>query len=505
MSPLIRFQALGERLARVLLDPMHGTRNVVIAIALYAVVWTVYATISTGLQNLHVDMTEEAVLARDWAWGYFKHPPLSVWAPGMWFAVFPLNACAYYLLSMSAVGVGLFAAWRIARRYLSAEKALLALALLTFIPFYNFHAIRFNANSLQIAIWPLATLFFLRSLENRRVSDALAAGAFAALAALTKYWAVFLLAGFLAAALLHPKRADYFRSPALWISAAVGAALVAPHLYWLAQHDFITLQYAAARGAATAGRLATMRDYLAATLAYASIATLLALWAIAAGRTTVADVLAPRASTRRALLGLFAMPILLPLTLTLAAGSHVNGLWTMPALALLPLVLLSSDRPLRQDRTATILAAAAVVPLAFACLSPIVAVAQAWDRPDEVDLRKLAAAVAEAWAPQGAPLRLVAGPEELAYGVAFYAPGRPSAFPNLSFVWAPFLTEARVQHDGIVVVCGVAHAPCLAAARERTQATPGARQIEISIAGGSFVRPLPPQTYVLIVLPPAAP
>ena len=42
-------------------------------------------------------------------------------------------------------------------------------------------------------------------------------------AMLGKYWSIFLILGFVVAALAHPKRWDYLRSPAPWASVVVGA------------------------------------------------------------------------------------------------------------------------------------------------------------------------------------------------------------------------------------------------------------------------------------------
>ncbi len=86
--------------------------------------------------------------------------------------------------------------------------------LLTFVPFYNFHALRFNANAVLIPFWALTTWFFLRSFDTRRAGWAVLAGAGAAAAMLGKYWSIFLLAGLAIAAVTDPRRSAYLRSPA---------------------------------------------------------------------------------------------------------------------------------------------------------------------------------------------------------------------------------------------------------------------------------------------------
>jgi 4-amino-4-deoxy-L-arabinose transferase-like glycosyltransferase len=500
-----RAQGAGSRILMALSDPLHAPRNVMLAVIAYVLVWTSYAIVSTSLHDLHPDMTEEAVIARDWAFGYLKHPPMSVWVPGVWFTIFPPRAWAFYLLAMSTAGVGLFSAWLLARRYLSIEKAAIALALLTFVPFYNFHAIRFNANSLQVALWPVAMLFFLRSLERQKIFDAVVAGILTAAALLTKYWAAFLILGFFAAACVHPRRSRYFRSVAPWVSALVAISLVAPHVHWLQAHDFWPLRYAGARASVDQNRFLLVTKYVAASFAYVAVAIALAWWVKGAEGRPFRRTFSALSAEERSLAVLLLIPVLSPIALTLASGANLNALWGMPAFALLPVVLLSpAGAPLVAWRAATIVFAAVLAPFVFAFMSPIAATAQAWARPDPVNMLALTDAVAAAWASQSKPLRIVAGPEDFAFSTAFPLRTRPSAFPNQSYVWAPYLTEERVKREGMAIVCPAQHQHCVAGARERASITPGARTSEISVEGGSFVRRIPPQPFLITIIPPGS-
>ena len=95
-----------------------------------------------------------------------------------------------------------------------------------------------------IPLWALATWCFLRSFETRSAVWAALAGAAAAAAMMGKYWSIFLLAGLGVAALADPRRAQYFRSAAPWVTIAVGAILFAPHVAWIVAHDFAPFTYA---------------------------------------------------------------------------------------------------------------------------------------------------------------------------------------------------------------------------------------------------------------------
>src|SRR6202158_4545245 len=86
------------------------------------------------------------LLGRDLAWGYPKHPPLAMLVVRAWFAVFPTADWAYYLLAMANAGLALWLAWLLSARFLDGEKRVVGLALLTLVPFFNFHALKFNVN-----------------------------------------------------------------------------------------------------------------------------------------------------------------------------------------------------------------------------------------------------------------------------------------------------------------------------------------------------------------------
>src|SRR5258708_6457744 len=109
--------------------------------------------------------------SREITWGTPKHPPLPAWLVGAWFSIFPLATWAYDLFAVGIATVSLWVAFVVSTHYLDGVKSAVGLALLTLLPFFNFHALQFNANSALAPWWALPTWFFLPSFERRRAGD----------------------------------------------------------------------------------------------------------------------------------------------------------------------------------------------------------------------------------------------------------------------------------------------------------------------------------------------
>jgi 4-amino-4-deoxy-L-arabinose transferase-like glycosyltransferase len=364
-----------EELTAALADPIRRERTAAAVLLGYLAVWTLYALSSKGSQDLHADMTEQFALSHDLAASYGKHPPLAMAVVRVWFAIFPASEWAYYLLAVATATLALWISWRLCARFLDGEKRVVGLAILTLIPFFNFHALKYNQNTILMPLWAATTLFFLRSVGSRRVLDAALAGAAAAASMYGKYWSIVLLAGLGIAALLDPRRRIYFRSSAPWVTALVGALALAPNLASLFAHDFSPISYAfdthGGRSFASRGVL----GYLAGSAAYVALPVSIALIATRPSRAEVREMLWPMNPDRRLAAAAFWATLLVPIPFALAAGFKLTSLWTMPAWTLLPVILLSSPLLTISRRAATrVVALACAFPFAALAAAPAVAI-----------------------------------------------------------------------------------------------------------------------------------
>ena len=483
----------------VLVDPARRERAVLVSLVAYLVLWTVYGTIAKSSQGLHPDMTEAIAWSRDLAWGY-KHPPLAAAIVRLWFSVFPLAEWSYYLLAMMMPTAALWIVWRLSADYLDIEKRVAGLALLMLVPFFNFHALKFNVNTVLLPAWAATTLWFLRSYRTRSAFYAALAGLGAAACMLGKYWSVFLLAGLLLAALIDRRRAGYFRSAAPWITVGVGLIAIAPHLLWLVQHHFAPFGYAlyvhGERPFADAAY--SVLGYLAGSFGYVAIPVIAVLIAARPSRATIADMLWPADSERRLAAATFWGPLLLPAAGALASGTEITSLWSMSAWTLLPVLLLSSPAVMiAAVDTRRILVVAVAIPLVMLIAAPVIAVIAQRNGPPPTSAQAnlLAGEVERLWhETTPMPLRFVGGAGDLADGVISYAAERPRALTDM-----PQPDAAELARSGMVIVCFAEDTGCRDKAK--AQGSTG-RRVENEIVRNFLRFPGKPQRYTIVIVPP---
>jgi 4-amino-4-deoxy-L-arabinose transferase-like glycosyltransferase len=488
-----------DALRAALTDPARCECTVLVSLAVYMALWTLYGTIAKSSQGLHPDMTEVIAWSRDLAWGY-KHPPLAAAIAWLWFGVFPVAEWSYYLLAMLMPTVTLWIVWRLSADYLTIEKRVFGLALLMFVPFFNFHALKFNVNTVLMPAWAAATFWFLRSYKTRGAGWAALAGVGAAACMLGKYWSVFLLAGLVIAALIDRRRARYFRSAAPWITVAVGFAVIAPHLAWLYQHfsePFAYAMYVHGAKPFSAAAFGAL-GYLVGSAGYVAIPVLVVLIAVRANSATITDMLWPTEDERRLAAAAFWAPLLLPAVAALASGIEITSLWSMSAWALLPVLLLSPPPMTISDTVVRrILAAAVVIPVAMLIASPVVATLAQRNGPppNSAQAALLAGEVEQLWHQTiPGPLRFVGGAGDLADGVATYAVERPRVLTEM-----PPPDAAELKRDGMAIVCFADDTVC----RDKAgaQAATG-RRIETEIVRNFLRSPGKPQRYTIFIVPP---
>jgi 4-amino-4-deoxy-L-arabinose transferase-like glycosyltransferase len=225
-------------------DPTAGLWLVIGFALAHAVLWTLILVNLKAAQDVHMDVAEAFAWGQKFQLGYGKHPPLSGWVAGLWFRIFPAADWATYALAMATVGFGLVISWLIALRVVDRRRAFFVVVMLALYPIFNFKGFKYNPDLLQLATLPLVVLAYLDAFEKRSVKSGLWLGLAGALALMTKYWVLTMIGAIGLAALIHPQRLRFLRSPAPWVAIAALVLAMVPHLIWLKQVDFVPLTYA---------------------------------------------------------------------------------------------------------------------------------------------------------------------------------------------------------------------------------------------------------------------
>lgn len=502
---LARIDALG---VRILPGRVAGVELPIFMLFLlgHVAVWTLYAWLSHNNLSSSADLNEAYAWGREFQWGYHKHPPLSAWIAAAWFAFIPRSDWAYFLLSALVVAVGYAGIWAAIGQFEKGSRRLAAVMALEFSPIYGFLAIRYNANSVLLLVWPWATWAFLRTVRDPSIFNGLLLGFALAVAILAKYYSLVLIIGMVAAALVGENRWRLMTSPAMAGVIMAGAFALTPHLVWLVQADFAPLRYADDQTASSLGEFfGYLIKFPLAQLLY--MAPILAVTALALpnpGRIAATSLFAWTnvSDDRRRVLALWIVPFLATIALGIVTYSQLSTIWGIPLWFLTGWVMLSSPGiSARQVNTPRIAALVVLFWMVLIVIAPVVNFASSVFRPAQranMPLKETALAVTSAWhEATGRPLRLVGGDDIFAPAMVFYSKDDPSWFDVENPAFTPWAGPGRIARDGVAIVCPLQDRVCIE--KTRKAFGPGLREQQITAAKQTLWRRLPAHTVLMLM------
>ena len=525
-----------------------GSGRILLYLAGFVLVWTLYAAIIEAPVSLKHDMAEAYAWGRQFQWGYNQHPPFWAWICGAWFRLLPRQIWAFAALSSLNAGIGLWGAWVAMGEFAADPRREAGLLLLLLTPLYTFYAYKYDANTIFLSVWPWMLVAFLRLMRRMRVRDGVAFGIATACAILSKYYAAVLIATCALAWVQMPNRFRLFARPAPWVAMAVTLVLIAPHLWWLTWSGAPPLRYLASiEGWPWPWVLAHAANAPASALGMWAGPILLAgfVWwrgratpvmagldpAIRPGARTPApgrDVSgrdmrgwmagsSPAMTKGAGMTGGGVPGIAVIATLTFAPlllselGALVERttltsemlLGTFPLAPLLLLAPLGPEALARLRRLARRLALA--VSLGALAAAPVTMLWRTWLSPGAMKVQpyqEVARVATKIWHQRtGAPLRYVAGTHWYENEIAFYSSDRPHAFKAFHYAEALWVTPARLARDGLLSVCVASDARCLR--RTARFVTPGTTRTEVTLARRFLGHVARPVRFVITVIPPA--
>src|ERR1700691_6248009 len=135
-------------------------------LALHFVVWTALPALLYA--NLPLDLIEALTYGREWQLGYDKLPPLPWWLVEIMYRLFGADA-PYYALAQVAVIVAFVAVWATARPLVGATGALVAVLIIDGMHYFQYTAVKFNHDVIQLPFWALAGYALHAALKRGQV------------------------------------------------------------------------------------------------------------------------------------------------------------------------------------------------------------------------------------------------------------------------------------------------------------------------------------------------
>ena len=215
-------------------------KTFILFLLLHLIIWTLVPSITNS--NLPLDTIEALAWGSNLDWGYAKHPPLSALSVEIFYQLFGSQDWAFYLLSQIFVVSSFFVVWIFSNEFFKNQiLSLISVLLLEGIYFYNFTTPEFNVNICQLPFWALSVLYAWKGFKDDKILDWILFGLFAALGVLSKYLFIYLLIAIdLFFLYMIVKKKVNLK---IFISLIPFFLVLLPHLIWLVENNYITINY----------------------------------------------------------------------------------------------------------------------------------------------------------------------------------------------------------------------------------------------------------------------
>ncbi len=428
-------------------------------LAVHFAVWTALPALLYA--NLPLDLIEALTYGREWQLGYDKLPPLPWWLVEIAHRTIGADV-AYYALAQLAVVIAFALVFATARPLVGAVGALVAVLIIDGMHYFQFTAVKFNHDVVELPFWALAGYAFHAALERGRTRHWLLLGFAFGGALWAKYFVVVLAAPYALFMLFDRRARRTFATPGPWLALAVALLIAAPHVAWLFQTDFLPFAYASHRAAPSHGwfdhilhpaMFAASQIFFALPSLFIAAALFWPKSKSALPAPAAVDVFDWRIVTLIAF-----GPALAMIALAAVSGRGSIAMWGYPLWLFLGLwIVMLARAALDAERMARIVAAWAAVFLLFVLVFIVNysvlpyldhryrAVLFPGDRLGEILTQRFQAAT-------GKPLRYVVGAMWDGGNLAHYSPDQPQVLIDGEPDRAPWIDLDDLRKNGAVVV-----------------------------------------------------
>ncbi|KAF3997728.1 glycosyltransferase family 39 protein [Glaciimonas immobilis] len=430
------------------------------AVLIHVVVWTLLPMLLQT--NASLDMIEGLAWGREWQLGYEKDPPLFPWLIELITTWSDKKLWVSYLAGQLCIATVFFSVWQLGRRIATEAEALVGALLLEGVYYFNLPTPEFNDIVLQM---PFAALFgwvLHKAITENRLTIWIVSGLVASLGLWSRYSMGAYILPLALLMIAHPVARRRLASPGPWLLLLTSTLLFIPHLYWMAESGFVSIEYVGRR----APEITKITDFLSSLFSFIS-AQLLALLPM----LLIAIMLWRWRSSRNWLqlrwgnfdqayiTALAFGPIAISLCLSIVARRPMRVMWGAPLWCFIGLFIVMAIRPfltiekLRYFGRAWSIAM--LLPIAFFVLDQLYA-------PQITGNEKrthfpgtiLAETVTDRWhGTFDSPLKYVAGDTWYAGNVSFYSTERPSTmFSHGGRRFSPWIDPEDIKRAGAMLI-----------------------------------------------------
>ena len=428
----------------------------------HVVAWTTVPSLAR--HELDSDSMMHFAWGQEWMGSYRLHPPFLPWVVAGFLKTVGINNWSYNLLTQLNFLSAFYCIWRLAREYLSPASALAAVCLLEFLPYFSFFSMRLNHSSMLIPMWALTTLLAYFAIHRGGSRYWIALGLSAALAMLTKYYSVTLLASIGLYLLFFEQGRKCWGTRGPYLALLAFSSVIGWHLWYVFSHQVGTVAHVGDYLApADLGIRWRSIRFLLSQLLYLSPLVALFLLAfyqdrrsLSVGQWEKEEVHpTPTKPMRLFLYWIFLFPLLGTTIVGFAGGIDISSRWGGPTLSLAGIVILL-QWPLSQNSIAYRKLITAAFVWVFILPAALLLTGFAGTQHERYRFpgKELAGEITRLWHDAyQIPLGIVGGGWVAPDSIAFHSPDHPSVLQHMSQQWSPWISSQEISELGIAVVC----------------------------------------------------
>ncbi len=424
---------------------MKTNKTLAVFLLCHLIIWSILPIVLRP--NLPMDSAEALIWGFIGEWGTNKHPPLSGWFAAIFYDIFAHPASLYVLSQLFIIG-GLFYVYKLGKLFLSEEKALVSALVLEAVAYYSLVTPEYNVNIIALMLWPAATYYFARAMREDKLYFWFMFGVFAGLNMINKYVSGILFICLGAYIICTKEGRAALKSWKLYFAAMVAALLIAPHIWWLYEHDWFVIDYFLSRsgdGKVMPYGLAHIVypiKFIGSQIMTSALALIILFVAY---KKSPKEEIFVKSSDRKLIFFAGVLPVLLMAAISLVLGIKLRSMWGSPVMYMLGICFFTwlpfDIKPQYQALIRSCYGALLAFALAF-CLQCLFTDSAKFN----LDAKDFTSAV------KGNNYAYVGGSVWLASTIGSYADNHPSVLFMMTPQTNPWIDMADVKKQGILVV-----------------------------------------------------